>query len=433
MTLLVISPDYLSHLLPLATLATAWQDAGERVVVASGPATVSTTAEFGFDRIDLRLGRGSNPGVIRAENQPTGEDDALRGFFAATRRGMVATLRYQADARRADLLWDPVATARRVLSVVDTIRPDQIIVDHLAFSARLALAAETVPHAAVVLGHPTALPVGDEIYGYPPMLPKAFEPDADAMAGLLHRCREVRDGFTAEWNAALAVLAPRAVPSVDAFAEHADLTLLNYPEQLHDPARSALLPPHAFLGSAVRQQPVPPDISAWLDADPSMPLVYVSFGSFLSVRADVLARTVAALADLPVRVALAVGSADRAVLGPVPDGWLVREFLPQVALLQRCAMAVTHGGNNSVTESLHSGVPMLVLPFSTDQFAGAAAIENAGVGVVLDPNAVSVSDLRAAVESLLDGADAGLACAVGAALRSAPGRRIARDALTSLR
>ena len=36
MTLLVISPDYASHLLPLATLATAWRDAGERVVVATG-------------------------------------------------------------------------------------------------------------------------------------------------------------------------------------------------------------------------------------------------------------------------------------------------------------------------------------------------------------------------------------------------------------
>src|SRR4051794_2816127 len=78
-TLLVISPDYASHLLPLATLATAWQDAGDRVVVASGPATEAITAEFGFDRVDLRLGRGSNPGVIRAEKQVAGEDDALRG------------------------------------------------------------------------------------------------------------------------------------------------------------------------------------------------------------------------------------------------------------------------------------------------------------------------------------------------------------------
>ena len=64
MTLLVISPDYASHLLPLATLATAWRDRGERVVVAGGPATADLVAGFGFERRDLRLGRGSNPGVI---------------------------------------------------------------------------------------------------------------------------------------------------------------------------------------------------------------------------------------------------------------------------------------------------------------------------------------------------------------------------------
>ncbi len=174
------------------------------------------------------------------------------------------------------------------------------------------------------------------------------------------------------------------------------MVLLNYPAQLHSPERTALLPPHAFLGSAVRRQDVPPDIERWLDADPALPIVYVSFGSFLSVRADVLARVVAALRDLPVRVALAVGSADRAVLGELPENWLVREFLPQVALLERAALAVTHGGNNSVTESLLFGVPMLVLPFSTDQFAGAAAIEKAGLGRVLDPNAATADELRLA-------------------------------------
>ncbi len=47
-TLLVISPDYASHLLPLATLATAWADAGERVVVATGPAVAPLVAEFGL-------------------------------------------------------------------------------------------------------------------------------------------------------------------------------------------------------------------------------------------------------------------------------------------------------------------------------------------------------------------------------------------------
>ena len=167
MTLLIISPDYASHLLPLATLGTAWRDAGERVVVATGPATADIVASFGFERIHLQLGRGSNPGVIRAEQQPTGEDDALRGFFDATRRGMVETLVFQAEARLNDLMWAPVDTARAVQAVIDEVAPDAIIVDHLAFSARLALTASGTPHADVVLGHPSALPVGGRVVRFP--------------------------------------------------------------------------------------------------------------------------------------------------------------------------------------------------------------------------------------------------------------------------
>ena len=429
MTLLVISPDYASHLLPLATLATSWRDAGDRVVVATGQATRRIVESFGYTWTDLRLGRGSNPGVIRAEEQARGEDDALRGFFAATEHGMVPTLLYQANARLADLLWNPVETARHVIDVVDAVQPDQVIVDHLAFSGRLALQAGGVPYADVVLGHPSALPVGDEVYGYPPSWPRAFDPDPGQLARLHERCVVVRDAFTVEWNGALRTLAPQSEPSVDAFAEHGDLLLLNYPQALHDPARTALLPPHAFLGSAVRDEVLPDDIAAWLSVPSDMPVVYVSFGSFLSIRADVQARVAAALRRMHVRVALAIGSADRAVLGDLPSHWLVREYLPQVQLLRRAALAVTHGGNNSVTEALTCGVPMLVLPFSTDQFAGAAAVENAGVGLVLDPNAATVADLEGAARELLEGDSARAAADLGASLRAAPGRGLARAAM----
>jgi len=429
-TLLVISPDYASHLLPLATLATSWRDAGERVVVATGAATRTIVDSFGYDWTDLRLGRGSNAGVIRAEEQAGGEDDALRGFFAATEHGMLPTLLYQANARLTDLLWNPVETARRVIDVVEAVQPDQVIVDHLAFSARLALQAGGAPHADVVLGHPTALPAGDEVYGYPPMWPKAFDPDPGELAALHQRCVVVRDAFTAEWNAALRTLAPQSEPSGDAFAEHGNLLLLNYPRALHDPARTALLPPHAFLGSAVRDEALPADIAEWLSAPSDMPVVYVSFGSFLSVRADVQARVVAALRRMEVRVALAIGSGDPAVVGELPSHWLVREYLPQVRLLRRAALAVTHGGNNSVTEALTCGVPMLVLPFSTDQFAGAAAVENAGLGLVLDPNAASAAGLELAARALLGGDSASAAADLGASLRAIPGREKARAAFT---
>ncbi|WP_104195791.1 nucleotide disphospho-sugar-binding domain-containing protein [Cryobacterium sp. M15] len=400
MTLLIISPDYASHLYPLATLGVAWAQAGERVVVASGPATADIVTEFGFEREHLQLGRGSNPGTIRAEQQPAGEDDALRGFFNATRRGMVDTLRFQAEARSSDLLYNPVVIAREVQRIVARVQPDQVIVDHLAFSARLGLLSAGVAHADVVLGHPSALPVAAEVYGYPPAWPAVFSPAASELALLHGQCAAVRDTFTAQWNNALRELDPHAEPSRDAFQESGDVLLLNYPGELHAPARTRQLPPHVFLGSAVRSESVDPEVEAWLAAD-SLPVVYVSFGSFLSVRGDVLTRVVAALDGLPVRVAIAAGATDPTELGALPAAWLVRAFLPQVRLLQQAVLAVTHGGNNSVTEAMTAGVPLVVLPFSTDQFAGAAALDDAGFGISLPPNTATVLELRAACERML--------------------------------
>lgn len=423
MTLLIISPDYASHLLPLATLGTAWRDAGERVVVATGPATASIVESFGFERVNLQLGKGSNPGIIRAEDQPTGEDEALRGFFDATRRGMVETLAFQAEARLSDLMWEPVRVAREVQAVVAGVRPDSIIVDHLAFSARLGLDAAGLAYADVVLGHPSALPVGDEVYGYPPAWPAAFAPTDAELADLHDLCDRVSDSFTAEWNAALAELAPHLPPSRSAFEGHGELLLLNYPGELSSAARTAQLPPHEFLGSAVRDEPVDAEVEAWL-AESAEPFVYVSFGSFLSVRTDVLARVAQATEHLGLRVAIATGSAPAAA--DFPPHWLVRPFLPQVTLLKHAAAAVTHGGNNSVTEAMTFGVPLVVLPFSTDQFAGAAAIEESGWGVALAPNTATVDELVAAIAGVMAGPRAPLA----AFLRADPGRDRAYRAVT---
>ena len=77
----------------------------------------------------------------------------------------------------------------------------------------------------------------------------------------------------------------------------------------------------------------------------------------------------------------------------------MREVLPQVTLLGHAALAVSHGGNNSVTEALTAGVPMLLLPLSTDQFAGAAALEDAGLAEVLDANALSHTEIREAAHA----------------------------------
>ena len=143
------------------------------------------------------------------------------------------------------------------------------------------------------------------------------------------------------------------------------------------------------------------ETAAWLARSDGRPLVVVSLGTFLSARSDVLARVAAALRQVEARVAIAIGANDPEVLGPVPADWLVRASLPQVALLEHASLLVTHGGNNSVTEALTHGVPLLVMPFSTDQFDGAAAIERHLAGVALDPNRASRPLIAGSVRGLL--------------------------------
>jgi hypothetical protein len=432
MTVLVISPDYASHLLPLATLATAWQQAGEPVVVATGAANAALVDQFGYQRVDLRLGRGSNPGIIKVDDQPRGEDDNLRAFFAATRRGMIDTLRYQADARRNDLLWNPVASARRVIEIVEAIGPQQILVDHLAFGATLGLRAAGIAYTDVVLGHPTALPVGDELYGGLPAWPSCFAPGVAELDELHGLCREVTAQFTDDWNHAARQVHAGAAAVDDAFRVHGDQVMFNYPDELHDRTRTAQvhaeMPGATFLGASVRDDDPPADVARWLDGAGGRPVVYVGFGSFLSARGDVLATVAGALRRMDVDVMLATGSTAPSELGELPERWLVRPYLPQVSCLARADVAITHGGNNSVTESLYHGVPMVVLPFSTDQFAGAAAIERHGSGRVLAPNELHPTALAAAVAEVLHGPHGASAGALGQRLRAQPGPQAARAA-----
>ena len=277
------------------------------------------------------------------------------------------------------------------------MRPDAILIDHLAFSARLALQTAGIPFGDVVLGHPTALPVAGEVYGYPPFWPQAFRPGEDELAALRALCDEVSARFTDEWNRTAHALDPGAATTDHAFGEHGELVLYNYPRELAEGDGRAL-PAHEFLGSTRRAEAVEADVEEWI-ADAGE-YAYVSFGSFLSVRGDVLRRVAEALRRLGMRAAIATGSTPVADLGPLPDGWLVREYLPQVRLLGDARLAITHGGNNSVTEAVGQGVPLLVLPFSTDQFAGAAAIERTGLGRALDPNAATVAELADALQAV---------------------------------
>ncbi len=428
MTLLIISPDYASHAMPLITLAGAWQRRGHRVIVATGPAMASLVGAAGMEHAELVMSRGSNPGILVQGGAPDDAARSLSGFVDATRGGMIETLGFQARARSVDLLWHPRQVAIATMDLVERHAPDSILIDHLAFGATIGLRALGVHYGDVVLGHPTALPVGGETYGVPSAWPAAVTPDHLELESLRAVARGVTEAFTVAYNTALKTLAPGSASFDDAFAAHGDVVLYNYPAELHGPTRTARLPRYVLLGSAVRTEVADEDTAAWLSRDADRPLVVVSLGTFLSARADVLCRIAAALRRLDVRVAMAIGPNDRAAIGALPSDWLVRPSLPQVALLQEASLLVTHAGNNSVTEALTFGVPMLAMPFSTDQFDGAAAIERHLAGLALDPNRASRPLIAGTIRGLLR-TPPPLPKVLGARLRHTPGSEVAYTAM----
>jgi MGT family glycosyltransferase len=422
MRLLIISPDYLSHFLPMSAIAAAWKADGGDLTVATGRSIRDHVQAAGLDWRELRMSRGSNAG-ISGDGSP---DDDLRPFFAATRLGMVPTLRYQADQRDTDLLWEPETVARATIDVVDEVAPDAIVVDHLAFAATLGLRAAAIPFTSFVPGHPTQLPVNDEVYGHPTRWPSAISAPPDELAELRRCCTGVTARFTDRYNAVVQQLAPSTPTVDDAFRVHGDDVLFNSAPALADPARTLPMR-HALLGSCVRPERPDRRTEHWLAADE--PFVYVSFGTFLSRRDDVLASVVATLRERDVRVALATGAARFNVLGPLPSSWLVAPSLPQVALLARAAAAVTHGGNNSVTECLTAGVPMVVLPLSTDQFAIAADLEDVEAATAIDPNAPCRDRLHDALDETLGAVRQGVVHRIADQLRARPGPTIALQRL----
>jgi MGT family glycosyltransferase len=402
---LLVSPDYASHYLPLSALGQALALRGHDVVVATGPALAERVRADGFEHHQLVLGPASNPGLARESERPAGEASHLSAFLAATRAGMVATLRLQAEARLRDLLWQPAAVTNRLAEIVSDVSPTLVISDQLAFGSTLALRVLEQPYVSFHPGHPSAIPGPGELYGFPSHRPREFRAGAKELVELRSLCADVSDRFTLEFNATLRQLNPHAEPVVSALSATSPLlTLVNYPAELAGPRR-ALLPSSArFIGASVRRtRLLDRQLAGLPGAESSLPRIYVSLGSFLSARSDVLRRIVSAFRSLPVQLVIAAGVTPRGALGDVPDDWHVASYLPQPEVLRSCDLVICHGGNNTVTEALWAGVPLLVSPFSTDQFAGAEDVRRAGFGDVFDPNTTAPEEIASRALRVLAG------------------------------
>jgi len=130
------------------------------------------------------------------------------------------------------------------------------------------------------------------------------------------------------------------------------------------------------------------------------PIVYASMGTLQNGLIDVFRSiTQAAIGLKEFQLVLAVGSQlDHKQLGAVPANVVVVSYAPQIELLKRSSLCITHAGLNTVLESLSSGVPMLALPITNDQPGVAARIASKKLGVVISPDQASPGNFVEAIK-----------------------------------
>ena len=132
------------------------------------------------------------------------------------------------------------------------------------------------------------------------------------------------------------------------------------------------------------------------------PLVYAAFGSMVNGDLERAAAIAEACDRLDVQLALSFGGRrpPGALAGLAGDP-IVMSYAPQIELLARARVMITHAGLNSVLECLSAGVPMVAVPITNDEPAIGARIAWTRTGVVVPSNACDAPRVQAALEAVL--------------------------------
>lgn len=186
---------------------------------------------------------------------------------------------------------------------------------------------------------------------------------------------------------------------LDMFTNRGQLNIVHTSRQFQ-PYMNLLNETFKFVGPSIvpRSEPVLFPFDALGDA----PVIYISLGTVFNDKSDFYRTCFEAFAQSDCQVILSTGKRTNiASLGPIPRNFIVQAFVPQLALLQRIALFITHGGMNSVSEALYYGVPLVVIPQSADQNLVGQRIAQLGAGKVLRRTRTTAHNLRQTAEAVL--------------------------------
>jgi MGT family glycosyltransferase len=361
---------------------------GHRVVFVIEESFAGTLEQKGFEERLMRLA----PPPEKEEEPGQFWKDFIRDTAPVFRKSTYEQLSEFIAPTWQALIDGAQYVDERLVEIFDEIGPDVIVEDNVCGFP--AILASERPWARIVSCNPLELK--------DPELPTAF-------TGLPLDDRSTWEDYRREYRRAIAELqaefsdfcvsrgAP-PLPDGELIHESAWLNLYLYPRELDYPRSRPLASTWHNLESSVRTTDPAWSLPASL-AEPDGALIYVSLGSLGSGDVPLMRRLVEALSATPHRYIVSKGPQHEAY--ELANNMAGEEFLPQASLLPEVDLVITHGGNNTTTEALHFGKPMVVLPVFWDQHDNAQRVDETGFGVRLPTYSFDDRELEGAIDSLL--------------------------------
>src|SRR5690348_14680814 len=160
-------------------------------------------------------------------------------------------------------------------------------------------------------------------------------------------------------------------------------------------------------------------------------LIYLSLGSLGSADVDLMRRLVEVLGEAPHRFIVSKGP-QHDLYDLAPNMW-GEEFVPQPSILPQVDLVITHAGNNTTTECMHFGKPMIALPLFWDQYDNAQRVDETGFGVRLRTYAFEPAELTSSIDRLLAAGELRTRMAgIGAEIRARNGVAAAAGAVEAV-
>jgi zeaxanthin glucosyltransferase len=190
---------------------------------------------------------------------------------------------------------------------------------------------------------------------------------------------------------------PRLRTADDSFSRLAQISQM--PEELDFPRIGRPVAFH-YVGPLRRPTQTPPSFP-WERLD-GRPLVYASLGTLQNSREPLFRLFCEACLGLDVQLVISHGGGlTPAEVAGLPGNPLVVSYAPQVELLERARLTITHAGLNTVLDSLANGVPLVMVPITYEQPAIARRVEWVGAGRSIPLARLDRERLRRAVLDVL--------------------------------